>query len=162
MSAKIYIAAEKYDGAIIEYMKILEKWQLNTFYEIAELYALQGDHSESVKWHKLGFKAPKVHHKRENCEKLAEAYKLGRGVEKDEEISLYWTQQAAARSTKEGEGKPFIDLAEACVDKSEFADAVKNYNSAMKLCDVEGMLVMSKVDEMLTSHREETKRQRIA
>ena len=161
VSARIYVAEGKYDEAIIEYKKIIEKWKLNIFYEIAEVYAKQEDHVESVKWHKKGVKVPQVHNKRANCEKLAEAYNLGRGVEKNEEKFLYWTREAAARSTKEGEGEPFIDLAEHYVDKKQILDALKNYDSAAKLRDIEAMTLMDEVDEFLTS-KVKNKRQRKA
>jgi TPR repeat protein len=160
LSARIYVAAKKYDEAIMEYKKIAGKLTLNIYYEIAEVYALDGNYSKSLLWYKKGVEVPNVHNKRANCEKLAEAYKLGRGVEKNDEKYLYWLREAATRSTKKGEGKPYIELADYHIDNSDTFEAVKCIKSAAKLCDIDGIAAMSEIQETLNSNKE--KRQKIA
>ena len=160
VDAVIYVAEGKFDDAIREYTKVLYKNKWNIYYEIAEVYALQGEYKKSLQCHHQGFTEPNVYHKQKNCLKLAEGYRLGRGVAKNEEVSLMWTQEAAARSTKEGEGEAFMDLAEHCVNKTRYADAVKNYEAASKLCDIEAMTFYSEVGHLLNSQMSQRTGQR--
>ena len=106
---------------------------LNIYRSISDVHRASKNYTRALYWNSKALKQHGMKGKGEHLQQLAEAYKLGLGVEKNVAKAEYYYRKRAQFDKSTDEGRTNLEVSKLCCLQGKVAETVRQISIAAKL-----------------------------